>query len=352
MDRQSKVNDFVITLEGVSSSVMSKSLEISSKHLDNLENSITQYINTNYPSIVFTKDELKKLIENVYQDRHLNLKKSIDKNIGLMKYNLEGEDVDVDRIIDEEINKYKTLFTSISAGTNINYLGLVDECRQNVMAMLIRKNKSISFAKRTEEVSEYIYKLINDSFFSNMDELGNHFMSDVITPMEEQFKNEELNELLKQDTSEKNLHEKMESDKILEEYKQDIVYATQGLKNNEDKYIAGAIIIKHNNKASILIAGVDKNYNYLNPNYYLHHQIIERYKNDFEILDINGVADDFSQESKFYGLNKFKMGFNSKIVEYIGELDLVINNWKFKILEKNNLLSNEFTKKKDITAKK
>jgi len=169
---------------------------------------------------------------------------------------------------------------------------------------------------------------------------------------EEQFKNEELNELLKQDTSEKNLHEKMESDKILEEYRQDIVYATQGLKNNEDKYIAGAIIIKHNNKASILIAGVDKNYNYLNPNYYLHHQIIERYKNDFEILDINGVADDFSQESKFYGLNKFKMGFNSKIVEYIGELDLVINNWKFKILEKNNLLSNEFTKKKDITAKK
>jgi len=169
---------------------------------------------------------------------------------------------------------------------------------------------------------------------------------------EEQSRNDELNELFKKDTSEKNLHEKMESDKILEEYKQDIIYATQGMKKNEEKYVAGAIVIKHLNKISILIAGVDKNYNYLNPNYFLHHQILEKYKNDFEIADINGIADDFSQDSKFYGLNKFKMGFNANIVEYVGELDLVISNWKFKILEKNNLLSNEFTKKKDITTKK
>lgn len=166
---------------------------------------------------------------------------------------------------------------------------------------------------------------------------------------EEQSKNEELNERLKQDTSEKNLNEKMESDKILEEYKQDVIYATQGLKKNEDTYIAGAIVIKYENKVSILIAGVDKNYNYLNPNYFLHNQILELYKNDYEIADINGIADDFNEESKYSGLNKFKMGFNPTITEYIGELDLIISNWKFKIVEKNNMLSNEFTKKKDIT---
>lgn len=168
---------------------------------------------------------------------------------------------------------------------------------------------------------------------------------------EEQYRNDELNDILKQDISDKNLHEKMESDKILEEYKQDIVYATQGLKNKEDRYVAGAIVIKHDNKINIVIAGVDKNYNYLNPNYFLHHQILEKYKNEYEIADINGIADDFNNESKFYGLNKFKMGFNAKIVEYIGELDLVISNWRFKILEKNNLLSNEFTKKKDVIKK-
>ena len=166
---------------------------------------------------------------------------------------------------------------------------------------------------------------------------------------DEQVKNDELNERLKQDVTDKNLHEKMESDKILEEYKTDVVYATQGLKKQEDTYIAGAIVIKYDKKISILIAGVDKNYNYMNPNYFLHNKILEMYKNDYEIADINGIADDFTEESRFSGLNRFKIGFNPTIKEYIGELDLVINNWKFKIVEKNNLLSNEFTKKKDTT---
>ena len=165
---------------------------------------------------------------------------------------------------------------------------------------------------------------------------------------EEQIRNEELNERLRNDTNERNLNEKMNSDKALEQYKQDVIYATEGMKKNEETYIAGAITIKYNNKVSIFIAGVDKNYNYLNPNYFLHHKILEMYKNDFDICDINGIADDFESDSKFKGLNRFKIGFNPEIVEYIGELDLVVNNWGFKRLEKNNLLSNEFTKKKDV----
>lgn len=169
---------------------------------------------------------------------------------------------------------------------------------------------------------------------------------------EETKKNEELNEKLQQDTNEKNLKEKMNSDKILEEYKQDVIYATAGLKKNEETYIGGAIVIKYDNKISIVIAGVDKNYNYLNPNYFLHHKILEKYKDEYDIADINGIADDFTNESKFSGLNKFKFGFNPTVTEYIGELDLIISNWRFKIVEKNNLLSNEFTKKKDVTNTK
>ena len=168
---------------------------------------------------------------------------------------------------------------------------------------------------------------------------------------EELARNEELNEKIQQDPSEKNLKEKMNSDKILEDYKQDVIYATAGLKRNEETYIAGAIVVKYGNKISIVIAGVDKNYNYLNPNYFLHHKILEKYKDEYDIADINGVANDFTNQSRFTGLNKFKFGFNPTITEYIGELDLIISNWRFKIVEKNNLLSNEFSKKKDTTMK-
>lgn len=168
---------------------------------------------------------------------------------------------------------------------------------------------------------------------------------------EETIRNEELNEIIKNDPSEKNINEKMNSDKVLEEYKQGVILATAGLKKDKEVYIAGAIVIKYQNKISIVIAGVDKNYNYLNPNYFLHHKILEMYKNDYEIADINGIADDFTNESKYTRLNKFKFGFNPTVTEYIGELDLIISEWKFKIVEKNNLLSNEFTKKKDTGSK-
>ena len=187
MDRQNRINNFVLALESFSSSVISKSFTVSKTYLEDLENSIINYVNINYPAIIFTKEELKAEIEPVYQDRHLKLKKQIDKNIGLMRYNLDAEDADVNQIIQDEISKYKTLFTSISAGTNINYLGLVDECTQNVMRLLIRKNSSISFAKRTEEVSKYVYDVVNNQFFTIMVALGNYFIDNEFNSIEESF---------------------------------------------------------------------------------------------------------------------------------------------------------------------
>lgn len=188
MDRQNRINEFINDLEGLSTSIITQSFQISSNYLMELENSIADYIHKNYPAIVFTQDEIKELIEKVYQKKYYNLKKAIDSNIGLLKYRLEDQHINVDEIIEDEINKYKTLFTSVSAGTNISFLGLVDECTQNVMAMLIRKNNSITFAKRIDEVNDYIYKLINDSFLKIMVVLGDHFLDDGILLIEEDFK--------------------------------------------------------------------------------------------------------------------------------------------------------------------
>ena len=190
MDRQSKINEFVIALEGLSSSVNGIAFKVSKPHLDNLENLILQYIDEKYPAIVITKEVLKPEIETVYQEKHLNLKKSIDKNIGLMKYNVEDPnvEVDIDKVIKEEIEKYKMMFMSVQAGTNISYLGLVDKCTENVMRLLIRKNNSISFAKHTEEVRNYISKLISDCYLSVMIALSDKLLDDGIIPIEEDFK--------------------------------------------------------------------------------------------------------------------------------------------------------------------
>lgn len=164
---------------------------------------------------------------------------------------------------------------------------------------------------------------------------------------EEQVRNDELNERLQKDASEKNLTEKMESDKLLEEYKQNVVYATAGLRKNEETYIGGAIVVKFENKITIVELGIDETHEYLHQNYFLYDRIFDMYKDEYEIADINAIANDFSDSSVYNEFNKIKLGFNPIITEYIGELDLIISEWRFKIAEKNNLLSSEFIRKTD-----
>lgn len=188
MNNQERVNEFVMALEGLSSSVNSIAFKSSKQFLDDLENSILKYINKNYPTIIVTKEDLKTEIEKVYQEKHLNLKKTIDKNIGLMKYEIEDSNVNIDKIIKEEIERYKMMFMSVHAGTNISYLGLVDKCTENVMRLLIRNNNSISFAKRTEEVREYISKLVSECYLSVMVAFSDKLLDDGIIPIEEDFK--------------------------------------------------------------------------------------------------------------------------------------------------------------------
>lgn len=190
MDRQTKINDFVISLEGLSSSINKMAFEVSDDEINLLAISIFDYIHNNY-KIPVTQEEFKEVVDKVYQKKHLNLKNSIDNNIGIMKYNLEDQSVNIDSIIQEEITHYKNLFTCVGAGTNVSYLGLVDECTQNVMAMLIRRNTSIGFAKRTEEVKNYIYNLVNDNFFKVMVRLGDTLLDNGILPIEEDFKVED-----------------------------------------------------------------------------------------------------------------------------------------------------------------
>jgi len=168
---------------------------------------------------------------------------------------------------------------------------------------------------------------------------------------EELDRNAEFNEKIKTDPSDKNMNEKMNSDKNIIEYKKDLIEATEGLKNQKFAYIAGALIIKYKNRISILASGYDPNYKDLNANHFLHHEIIERYKSEFDYLDMGGFAGDFDENSRYYGLDKFKLGFNPEIVEYIGEFDLILNQFAFQSLKGNNSLEAEFLKAKQPTSK-
>lgn len=153
-----------------------------------------------------------------------------------------------------------------------------------------------------------------------------------------------LNNKLINKNNEKSINKKMNSDKTLLSYKNDIVEATAGM-NKEEIFIAGALVIRHNTTASIVLSGYDINFKRFAPNYFLHFSLIEYYKNNYEHLDLNGVVGDFSNDNPYSGLNRFKLGFKPDIYEYIGEYDLIIEPKSYNILLNNGILSKTFNKK-------
>ena len=140
------------------------------------------------------------------------------------------------------------------------------------------------------------------------------------------------------------INAKMQSDKALLAYKNDIAEASKYLNTNIETYVAGAIVIKYNNRITIQFSGFDRNLKRYSANYFLYFAILAYYQQDFKYADLNGITADFDKNSPYHGLNRFKMGFNPDIYEYIGEFDLVINQNTYNHLLKNGSLAKEFNK--------
>ncbi len=163
---------------------------------------------------------------------------------------------------------------------------------------------------------------------------------------EELDKNSLYNEILHRSHKETDLHRKMASDALLATIKNEIVAATEGLRVRDNAIVAAAIVVKCDNRVHVVESSFDRAHANLNANYFLYHSLIENYKTDFDFLDLGGITGDFKKTGKFYGLNRFKLGFNPKIYEYIGEFDLIFNRYSYDNLLATGRLASEFNKEK------
>ena len=226
------------------------------------------------------------------------------------------------------------------------------------------KRKGLYLEKGTEQNLEEFYKLLNSNqplnYYKNLYDLFKDKIDLILIRINyeefikktqklyesEQEKNNLYNEILHRSHEKQDLNRKMSSDIILSTLKNDIVKATTGLSENEGAVVAGALIIKYENRVHIFESAFDRNLSYLNANYFLHDALIDYYKNDFEFLDLNGIVGDFKNVNPYTGLNNFKLGFNPYIFEFIGEFDLVFNKYSYENLIANGKLANEFNKNK------
>lgn len=150
--------------------------------------------------------------------------------------------------------------------------------------------------------------------------------------------NEELAKIIqnpKLEEKERNnyLNKKMESDKLLTSYKNNLLLATELLKKYpEGLIIAGTMSIIYDNAAFIFADGIDENYTSLNANYLLKWRMIDDYnKQKRKYLNLNAIVGEFEKKHKYSGLNEMKLGFNTMVTEYLGEFEIILNNFTYNL---------------------
>lgn len=208
------------------------------------------------------------------------------------------------------------------------------------------------FIKKKKNINEYYYKNYYNIFSRNNAcdvflvriDYKEYLLNSKKLYDTELAKNNDLANKLINNGTEININKKMNSDKTLLSYKNDIEIATNGLKNNKSTYLAGAFIIKYKNRINIIISGIDRNFKSYNANYFLHNEIIKYYQTKYKYIDLNGLTGDFNKTNPYKGLNEFKLGFKPHIYEFIGEFDLVLNNKIYDTLIKKGTLANFFKK--------
>ena len=284
--------------------------------------------NANYNVISnLTRCGYKKLKSNIYFEALLP---RINAIVNL-------EEMDIAKFAKNTRNKIKK---GIRKGL---VLEKANQDKINILAKFLKDNINkgtfyyhdlYSVFEKSNDVDFFLVKVDYKEYLINSQRYYNHELN----------KNSSLNDKILNKNNSNAINAKMNSDKTLLSYKNDIAEASRYLNENIDTYVAGAIVIKYDNRITIQISGFDRELKRYSANYFLYFAILAHYKGQYKYADLNGITADFDKDSPYHGLNRFKLGFNPDVYEYIGEFDLVINESSYNHLLKSGLLARELNK--------
>lgn len=119
------------------------------------------------------------------------------------------------------------------------------------------------------------------------------------------------------------INEKLKSDERLAKYKKNMLEASklfQAYPNGLET--AGVAVIKYGKTITFLASGVNEQFKDQNPEYLLKWQLMQEFaKQGYTIVNLGGLTSDLKKD--YNSIVKTELA--NKIVEYVGEFDLVIN---------------------------
>jgi len=180
-----KFLEFLDNINNIVDISLNNSLE---KNSGVLEIKIIDYINENYSFMVVPKGQILEIINNGYKPGTEKYKEYMKFKVADIKYILNSKGIDIDKTLEEEINKLNNLFNSISLGSNINYLDYIKNTLGNIMKYLMEKsNGSMSFAKKSIQIRGDIEKIIEEHFKYTMSDYGEGLKTNFSLRIDKQY---------------------------------------------------------------------------------------------------------------------------------------------------------------------
>lgn len=138
------------------------------------------------------------------------------------------------------------------------------------------------------------------------------------------------------------INRKIEADKVLAQEQGNLFRSTTLFQEKpEGVIVGGAIIIKQETDAFLLIEGFHPKFRSYNPNYFLKWELIQKFNLDkYQYFHLNAIVGEFQKKNKYSGLNEMKLGFGASAIEYIGEFDYILNPTVYKFYLKKNIKKN------------
>lgn len=293
----------------------------------------------NKKTLNFEYNENYNVINNLNRCGYKKLKSNLYFESLLPRINaiVNLQELDVNNFTKNTRNKIKK---AIRKGLTLEKAGqdkipiLTNFLKGNLSKDLYYYNDLYNVFNKSDDVDFFLVKVDYKKYLINSQHYYNNELNNNIY----------LNNKMVSKNNPSVINAKMQSDKALLAYKNDIAEASKYLNTNIETYVAGAIVIKYNNRITIQFSGFDRELKRYSANYFLYFAILAYYQQDFKYADLNGITADFDKNSPYHGLNRFKMGFNPDIYEYIGEFDLVINESSYNHLLKSGLLAKELNK--------
>lgn len=176
------------------------------------------------------------------------------------------------------------------------------------------------YFKKNDKVELFYSKINTSEYVRNIQYKYQHQMEICNKINEQVFKNVGKN-------NQKIINRKLAEENKLVNIKNELIYATNLLKNNPEGIItASALIIKNKSQVYLLMDGYDKKYKRLNSKHLLLWKLIEKYaKEGFKTFNLGGIGDLKENDPRYKGLTQFKLNFGAIAYEYIGDFELITN---------------------------